>query len=216
MLPDTASISVTQEFDPRWTGYLDVTWTNWSQFRSLSAYRPTGEELANVPQNYRDPDVGPGDVNGAPDGRGVETAMVGLDGAVSTFAGTGAAGFADGALASAKLNKPQGLAAAGNGDIYLTDVDNFRVRRIRGGNIETIAGSGTAGYVDNDDCMKAQFYGLEGLTVEPLSVNSDGGRVRISWPNVTAAQVRIRYAERRPAWETGAVIAVTFTLSHQK
>jgi hypothetical protein len=49
---------------------------------------------------------------------------------------------------------------------------------------------------------------VEGLTVEPLSVNSDGGRVRITWPNVAAAQVRIRYGEHRPSWETGAVIAV--------
>ena len=54
VLPDTAGVSVTQEFGPRWTGYLDVTWTNWSRFRALSAYRATGEQLANVPQNYRD------------------------------------------------------------------------------------------------------------------------------------------------------------------
>ena len=54
VLPDTAGLSVTQEFDARWTGYLDVTWTNWSQFRRLSAYRRTGEAVADVPQNYRD------------------------------------------------------------------------------------------------------------------------------------------------------------------
>lgn len=54
VLPDTAGISFTQEFGPRWTGYLDATWTNWSRFRSLSAYRNTGEAVANVPQNYRD------------------------------------------------------------------------------------------------------------------------------------------------------------------
>lgn len=54
VLPDTAGISVTQEFDARWTGYLDLTWTNWSRFRSLSAYRRTGEAVADVAQNYRD------------------------------------------------------------------------------------------------------------------------------------------------------------------
>ena len=90
-----------------------------------------------------------------------------LDGAVSTFAGTGAAGFADGALASAKFNQPQGLAAAGNGDLYLTDVQNFRVRRIHNGSVETVAGSGQPGYIDNDDRLAAQFYGLEGICVEP-------------------------------------------------
>jgi sugar lactone lactonase YvrE len=104
---------------------------------------------------------------------------VGRDGTVSTFAGTGTAGFADGALTSAKLNKPQGLAAASNGDIYLTDSENFRVRRIHGGSIETIAGSGTAGYVDNDDRQKSQFFGLEGLAVEPDGATvfvADGSR----------------------------------------
>jgi len=92
---------------------------------------------------------------------------VGLDGTVSTFAGSGTAGFADGDLAGAKLNKPQGLAAAANGDLYVTDTENFRVRRIHAGKIETIAGSGQAGYVDNDDRLAAQFYGLEGLCVKP-------------------------------------------------
>ena len=92
---------------------------------------------------------------------------VALDGTVSTFAGTGTAGFADGGLSSAKLNKPQGLAVAGNGDLYLTDAENFRIRRIRGGTIETVAGSGQPGYIDNDDRLGAQFFGLEGLCVEP-------------------------------------------------
>jgi sugar lactone lactonase YvrE len=92
---------------------------------------------------------------------------VALDGTVSTFAGAGTPGYADGALASAKLNKPQGLAATSNGDLYLTDTDNFRVRRIHDGKLETIAGNGQPGYVDNDDRLAAQLYGLEGLCVKP-------------------------------------------------
>ena len=54
VLPDTAGVSVTQEFGPRWTGYLDVNWTNWSLFKRLGAYRDTGELITNTPQNYRD------------------------------------------------------------------------------------------------------------------------------------------------------------------
>jgi sugar lactone lactonase YvrE len=98
-----------------------------------------------------------------------------LDGSVSTFAGTGVAGFADGALAAAQLNKPQGLAATANGDLYLTDLDNFRIRRISGGAIATIAGSGVGGYADGDDLLAAQFYGLEGL-----AVTADGSRVFVA------------------------------------
>lgn len=92
---------------------------------------------------------------------------VGLDGTVSTLAGEGTAGFADGAIGSARFNQPQGLAAAANGDLYVTDAGNFRVRRVRGGSVETIAGSGQAGYADADDRLAAQLYGLEGLCALP-------------------------------------------------
>ena len=104
---------------------------------------------------------------------------VGLDGSVTTLAGDGVAGFADGALATARFNKPQGLAATAGGDIYVTDLDNFRVRRISGDTIETIAGNGSAGYADNDDRLAAQFFGLEGLSVTPdgaMVFVADGGR----------------------------------------
>lgn len=105
--------------------------------------------------------------------------LVGLDGQVSTYAGIGAAGFGDGSLASAKFNKPQGVAVAANGDIYITDLQNFRVRRLRGSAVETIAGSGTGGYLDSDDKLAGQFFGLEGLSVEPDGSTvfvADGGR----------------------------------------
>jgi sugar lactone lactonase YvrE len=100
---------------------------------------------------------------------------VALDGTVSAFAGTGVAGFGDGAVASAKFNRPQGLAVAGNGDLYVTDTDNFRVRRVRGGNVETIAGNGQPGYVDSDDRLASELYGLEGLCVE-----RDGSKVYVA------------------------------------
>jgi DNA-binding beta-propeller fold protein YncE len=102
-----------------------------------------------------------------------------LAGTVSTLAGTGVAGFADGALATAAFNRPQGLAATASGVIYVTDLENFRVRRISGGTVDTIAGNGTGGFADGDDRLAAQFYGLEGLATvadgSKLYV-ADGGR----------------------------------------
>ena len=92
--------------------------------------------------------------------------LVGLDGTVTTLAGS-SAGFGDGAGASAKLNHPQGLAKTSSGDVYLTDIDNYKVRKISGDSISTVAGNGTPGYKDGDDKAAAQFYGLEGLTVKP-------------------------------------------------
>jgi DNA-binding beta-propeller fold protein YncE len=98
---------------------------------------------------------------------------VSLDGTVSTLAGAGVAGYGDGAAASAKLSRPQGIAVA-NGIVYFTDLGNFRVRRVRDGNVETVAGTGEGGFLDHDDPLSAQLFGLEGLAVQP-----DGARVYV-------------------------------------
>jgi DNA-binding beta-propeller fold protein YncE len=107
--------------------------------------------------------------------------VVGLDGAVSTLAGTGHAGFADGAMATATFDTPEGLAMAGNGDLFVTDLGNFRVRRISASSsaVDTIAGDGKAGYIDDDDPLASEFYGLEGISVRPdasLVYVADGTR----------------------------------------
>ncbi|HEY5921183.1 MAG TPA: hypothetical protein VIV11_05910 [Kofleriaceae bacterium] len=93
---------------------------------------------------------------------------VSLDGTVATLGGS-VAGFADGGMAGAKFNHPQGMAAASNGDVFVSDSDNFRVRRISadGSSVTTVAGNGTGGAVDNTNPAQAQFYGLEGLCIAP-------------------------------------------------
>ena len=93
--------------------------------------------------------------------------LVGLDGKVSTYGGSDDAGFADGAMSEAQFNHPQGLVMDAAGDLYVTDLGNYRIRRIRDEMIETIAGSGDAGWVDSDDPLAAKLFGLEGLTVKP-------------------------------------------------
>ena len=100
--------------------------------------------------------------------------LVGLDGTVSTYAGT-IGGFADGTLASARFDQPQGIAMAANGDLFVTDLGNNRVRRISAGMVTTIAGDGTQGYLDADDPLAAELYGLEGLAVSP-----DGSMVYVA------------------------------------
>ncbi|MBW3624307.1 MAG: hypothetical protein KY468_12945, partial [Armatimonadetes bacterium] len=67
---------------------------------------------------------------------------------VSTGAGSGAAGSADGAALSATFGGPTGVAFWPNGDLYVADYLNHKIRRIQGGNVSTLAGSGTAGSVD--------------------------------------------------------------------
>ncbi len=53
VLPDTATISVTQILSPAWTAYADFNWTNWEQFRMLNVYRDNGTLVNSTPEHYR-------------------------------------------------------------------------------------------------------------------------------------------------------------------
>jgi sugar lactone lactonase YvrE len=67
---------------------------------------------------------------------------------VTTIAGSGETGFDgdDGPATDAMLNNPGGVAASPNGDIYIADTLNYRVRMIdhTTGYIHTVAGDGNA------------------------------------------------------------------------
>ncbi len=93
--------------------------------------------------------------------------VVGLDGSVATIGG--GSGFADGGMGGAKFNHPQGMSIASNGEIFVSDQDNYRVRKISAdlSSVSTVAGSGTGGAKDSETNADAQFYGLEGLCVAP-------------------------------------------------
>ena len=66
-----------------------------------------------------------------------------LDGTVSTLAGGTERGFADGSGTQARFDGACGLAADGNGNIYIADGSNHRIRRITPqGNTTTSAGTG--------------------------------------------------------------------------
>ena len=63
---------------------------------------------------------------------------------IQTLAGNGSAGFAgdNGDPAAAQLNSPNAVALDSNGDLYIADTGNHRIRKISGGTITTIAGTG--------------------------------------------------------------------------
>ncbi|MBK6971048.1 MAG: S-layer homology domain-containing protein [Candidatus Microthrix sp.] len=89
-------------------------------------------------------------------------------GAVTTFAGSGTAGFADGPGNTAQFNATAGVAVAPGGTVYVADRYNHRIRAINPttGAVTTLAGSGTAGFADGPGDT-AQFTGPIGLTVAP-------------------------------------------------
>lgn len=70
------------------------------------------------------------------------------DGTVSTLAGNGTAGFADGIGTDARFNQVSGLAISGNA-LYVADRGNHRVRKVMlDGRVTTVAGMDTAGWKD--------------------------------------------------------------------
>ncbi|MGZ3763127.1 MAG: NHL repeat-containing protein [Mucilaginibacter sp.] len=68
---------------------------------------------------------------------------------VTTFAGTGAPGFTNGTSTTATFNGIAHVAFDKSGNLLITDEQNNSIREVTtSGNVITIAGRGTAGYVD--------------------------------------------------------------------
>ncbi|MDT7689099.1 MAG: hypothetical protein QOE46_1858 [Acidobacteriota bacterium] len=86
-------------------------------------------------------------------------------GEVSTLAG-GREGFADGAGAGASFNTPSALALDREGNLYVADTGNNRIRKITpDGNVTTVAGDGNAGLRDGS-AAQAQFNAPVGVAVD--------------------------------------------------
>ena len=94
------------------------------------------------------------------------------DGIITTVAGSGVQGFSgdDGPAIQAQLNGPQGVAIAADGNLYISDTGNHRIRRVdRDGVITTIAGSGIYGGFGGDGGLstQARLDHPNGLAVGP-------------------------------------------------
>jgi len=90
------------------------------------------------------------------------------DGMVSTFAGSGVAGFLDGTGTTAKFYYPAGMAIDANDNLYVADYSNHRIRKITpSGVVTTYAGLATVGAIDGNVSV-AQFNGPTGVGVDAL------------------------------------------------
>jgi DNA-binding beta-propeller fold protein YncE len=88
-----------------------------------------------------------------------------LDGDVTTLAGAGGEGADDGPALEATFSFPQDVAVDDAGVVYVSDTNNFVIRRLAAGEVTTVVGSGTGGWLDSDDLRAAQIYGMEGIGV---------------------------------------------------
>jgi gliding motility-associated-like protein len=113
-------------------------------------------------------------------------------GVVTTLAGTGVAGFADGGVGEAQFNQPYEVTVTSTGKIYVADGGNHRIREIEGANVSTYAGDGAEGYI-NGSALSARFKTPVGIADDPsakvyvtdrfnnrirrIRLNSDGGDI---------------------------------------
>lgn len=87
-------------------------------------------------------------------------------GNVTTLAGSGVRGSADGTGATAAFNQPQALCVDAAGNVYVADEGNNVIRKITPqGVVTTIAGNGTAGLVDGKGTM-SEFNQPQGIAID--------------------------------------------------
>ena len=92
-------------------------------------------------------------------------AMTPVAGGAYAYGGTGDGGPA----LQATLKAPGPLAVDGAGNLYVADVNDYRVRRVdRAGVIDTVAGNGTFSFSgDGGPATSAQLYAASGVAIDP-------------------------------------------------
>jgi sugar lactone lactonase YvrE len=91
---------------------------------------------------------------------------ISTSGIVTTVAGSGVNGYADGRGTAASFSAPVSLAVNASGDIYVVDTNNIRIRKIDAtGAVTTIAGNGVHGFIDGQ--------GTSSSFLAPFSITLD-------------------------------------------
>ena len=144
-------LGVSQGTPPRAPAAMEVTSHGSASFSNPSGICVDGETIIVAEQgSHRISKLGPG-------------------GEVSAFVGSGNHTFADGQGASASFYSPAGLAMDQQGNLIVADNSNHRIRKVApDGMVTTIAGGGTAGFLDAVG-TSAQFN-----SPIDVAVNEDG------------------------------------------
>lgn len=111
---------------------------------------------------------------------------------VTTIAGSGVEGYADGIGTSAIFGAPKGICIDALGNLYVTDFWNFKIRKITPtGIVTTLAGS-TQGFA-NGNGTAAQFGYLEQICIDALGnlyvADAGNSKIRKITPSGTVTTV---------------------------
>jgi len=150
------------------------------------------------------------------------------NGEVATIAGGGAAegselwvkgGFRDGAVSTARFNRPSGIAVAPDGTLYIADMLNFCIRKISNGVVTTLAGRpGTQGTRDGTG-KAANFYFPVAIAIDHrgnLFVADEFNGIRKVSPTGRVSTVRLPGAISRTfkRWLTGIAVITQDNVDH--
>ena len=106
------------------------------------------------------------------------------DGIITTVAGGGAGCTEPCSATDQSLNEPHDVFLDVDGNIYIADTDNNRIRKVAtGGTITTVAGTGEAGYSGDDGLATiAKLNGPSGVAVDEAGniyiADTDNNRIR--------------------------------------
>ncbi len=104
--------------------------------------------------------------------------VISADGAtVSTYAGDGVDGFADGSTTTARFDSPTDLVVASDGRLFVADTDNHRIRVISadGASVSTYAGSGATAQANAPQLESETALDIDLRFPQRMTLAPDGG-----------------------------------------
>jgi len=131
------------------------------------------------------------------------------DGKISRLAGSNECGYIDGQGASARFCIPGGIAVDNDGNVYVTDILNYKIRKITSnGTVSTLAGS-TMGFKDGSG-TNAQFGYVDDVALDAQGniYIADGFRIR----KISSVGQVSTIAGSKPGYLDGTTTNAQFTV----
>ena len=145
------------------------------------------------------------------DARNNRIRKIDVSGQVTTIAGSAGEGFNDGIAATAKFSSPGGIAVDNQGNLYIVDRGNFRIRKITpSGDVSTIAGTGIEGNKDGNIGEAQISFEVHDIVVDSMGnlYVEDGDRIRKISPQGIVSTI----AGSTPGFADGDATTAKFNL----